>query len=39
LYTYYRATVLGEVTLTNGIDELICGEQDFEAMHNSSADH
>ena len=36
LYTYYRATVFGEVTLTAGIDELIRGEQTFEAMYDSS---
>jgi len=38
LYTYYRATVFGEVTLTKGVDELIRGEEDFETMYNSSAD-
>jgi len=37
LYTYYRATVFGEVTLTEGVDELIRGEQEFEAMYDSSA--
>ncbi|AKH97453.1 ArsR family transcriptional regulator [Halanaeroarchaeum sulfurireducens] len=37
LYTYYRATVFGEVTLTDGVDELIRGEQSFEAMYNSSS--
>lgn len=37
LYTYYRATVFGEVTLTEGVDELICGEQEFEEMYDSSA--
>jgi DNA-binding transcriptional ArsR family regulator len=36
LYTYYRATVFGEVTLTDGIDELIRGEQAFEKMYDSS---
>ncbi|RBI58716.1 ArsR family transcriptional regulator [halophilic archaeon] len=36
LYTYYRATVFGEVTLTDGVDELIRGEQEFEAMYDSS---
>ena len=36
LYTYYRATVFGAVTLTEGVDELIRGEQDFEAMYDSS---
>jgi len=36
LYTYYRATVFGEVTLTDDVDELIRGEQAFEAMYDSS---
>jgi DNA-binding transcriptional ArsR family regulator len=36
LYTYYRATVFGEVTLTEGVDELIRGEQEFEALYDSS---
>jgi len=36
LYAYYRATVFGEVTLTSGVDELIRGEQEFEAMYDSS---
>jgi DNA-binding transcriptional ArsR family regulator len=36
LYTYYRATVFGEVTLTDGVDELIRGEQTFEEMYDSS---
>ncbi|WP_123538117.1 winged helix-turn-helix domain-containing protein [Halosimplex salinum] len=36
LYTYYRATVFGEVTLTDGVDELIRGEQAFERMYDSS---
>jgi ArsR family transcriptional regulator len=34
--TYYRATVFGEVTLTDGVDELIRGEQEFESMYDSS---
>ncbi|MFC6723649.1 ArsR/SmtB family transcription factor [Halobium palmae] len=38
LYTYYRATVFGEVTLTEGVDELIRGEQEFEAMYDSSGE-
>ena len=38
LYTYYRATVFGEVTLTEGIDELIRGEQAFEGMYDSSVE-
>jgi ArsR family transcriptional regulator, arsenate/arsenite/antimonite-responsive transcriptional repressor len=37
LYTYYRATVFGRVTLTDGVDELIRGEQEFEEMYDSSA--
>ena len=37
LYTYYRATVFGEVTLTNGVDALIRGEREFEGMYGSSA--
>jgi len=28
--------VFGEVTLTDGVDELIRGEQAFEAMYDSS---
>jgi DNA-binding transcriptional ArsR family regulator len=37
LETYYRATVYGEVTLTEGVDELIRGEWEFEAMYDSTA--
>ena len=37
LYTYYRATVFGEGTLTDGVDELIRGERAFEEMYYSSA--
>ena len=36
LYTYYRATVFGEVTLSEGVDELIRGEQEFEEMYDST---
>ena len=36
LYTYYRATVFGEVTLTDGVDELIRGEQTFTELYDSS---
>lgn len=36
LYTYYRSTVFGEVTLTDGVDELIRGEREFEALYDSS---
>ncbi|MDB2286562.1 MULTISPECIES: winged helix-turn-helix domain-containing protein [Halorubrum] len=39
LYTYYRATVFGEVTLTSGVDELIRGERAFGTMYDSSAEH
>ncbi len=38
LYTYYRATVYGTVTLTEGVDDLIQGEQAFESMYDSAAD-
>ncbi|MCU4975660.1 winged helix-turn-helix domain-containing protein [Halobacteria archaeon AArc-m2/3/4] len=38
LYTYYRPTVFGEVTLTDGVDELIRGEWEFEDLYDSSAD-
>ncbi len=38
LYTYYRATVFGEVTLTDGVDELIRGETAFESMYDSSTE-
>ncbi|UTF53196.1 ArsR/SmtB family transcription factor [Natronosalvus rutilus] len=38
LYTYYRATVFGEVTLTEGVDELIRGEWEFERLYDSSAE-
>jgi DNA-binding transcriptional ArsR family regulator len=38
LYTYYRATVFGEVILSDGVDELIRGEREFEAMYDSSAE-
>ncbi|WP_144900995.1 winged helix-turn-helix domain-containing protein [Halobellus captivus] len=38
LHTYYRATVFGEVTLTEGVSALIRGERDFAAMYDSSTD-
>jgi len=38
LHTYYRPTVFGEVTLTDGVDELISGEWDFESMYDSTPD-
>lgn len=34
--TYYRATVFGEVTLTEGVDELVRGEHAFDGMYDSS---
>jgi len=36
LSAYYRATVFGEVTLTEGVDELIRGEHAFTDMYDSS---
>lgn len=36
LYTYYRATVFGEATLSDGVDALIRGEQEFAEMYDSS---
>jgi len=38
LDTYYRATVFGEVTLTDGVDELIRGEWEFVELYDSSTD-
>ncbi|WP_423998997.1 ArsR/SmtB family transcription factor [Haloarcula salina] len=38
LYTYYRATVFGEVTLSDGVDELIRGERTFDELYDSSAE-
>lgn len=35
LYSYYRATVFGEVVLSDGVDELIRGEQEFGPMYSS----
>jgi len=37
LYTYYRATVFGEVTLTDGVEAFIRGEREFDAMYDSSS--
>lgn len=34
--TYYRATVFGEVTLTEGVDELVRGEHAFDGTYDSS---
>ena len=36
LSTYYRATVFGEATLQEGVDELIRGEREFAEMYDSS---
>jgi DNA-binding transcriptional ArsR family regulator len=38
LYTYYRATVFGDVTLTDGVDALISGERAFQGMYDSSSE-
>ena len=38
LYTYYRATVFGDVTLTDGVDALISGERAFEGMYDSASE-
>jgi predicted transcriptional regulator len=38
LYTYYQATVFGEVTVLEGVDELIRGEQDFTGMYDSTVE-
>lgn len=39
LYTYYRATVFGEVTLSEGVDDLIRGEREFEELYSSSSEN
>jgi hypothetical protein len=36
LDTYYQATVFGEVTLTEGVDELVRGEHAFDEPYDSS---
>lgn len=33
MHVYYRPTVFGRVTLTEGVDELIRGEQEFDTMY------
>ena len=38
LYSYYRATVFGDVTLTDGVDALISGERAFQGMYDSSSE-
>ncbi|OAQ53922.1 hypothetical protein HTG_06535 [Natrinema mahii] len=38
LYTYYRATILGEVILEHGVEELLRREWDFGDAYDSSAD-
>ncbi|EMA52302.1 ArsR family transcriptional regulator [Halococcus thailandensis JCM 13552] len=35
--TYYRAPVFGEVTLTDGVNDLIRGEQAFDTLYNSAS--
>ncbi len=37
LYTYYRATILGDVLLEHGIEELLHREWDFSQAYDSSA--
>lgn len=39
LYTYYRATVLGEVLLEHGVEELLHREWDFSETYDSSPEH
>ncbi|MDF9746704.1 winged helix-turn-helix domain-containing protein [Natrinema salsiterrestre] len=38
LYTYYRATILGEVILEHGVEELLRREWDFSDAYDSSAE-
>lgn len=38
LYTYYQATVFGKVTLSEGVDALVRGEQEFAAMYDSTTE-
>ncbi|QSX01176.1 helix-turn-helix domain-containing protein [Haloterrigena alkaliphila] len=38
LYTYYRSTVLGDVILEHGLEELIRRERDFREAYDSSRD-
>jgi len=38
LYTYYRATVLGDVILEHGVEELLQREWDFRNAYDSSAE-
>ncbi|WP_458210934.1 ArsR/SmtB family transcription factor [Haladaptatus sp. NG-SE-30] len=38
LYTYYKATVLGEVLLEHGVEELLRREWDFSEAYDSSTD-
>jgi len=38
LYTHYRTTVFGEVTLTEGVDGLIRDERVFEGLYDGSAE-
>ena len=36
LYIYYSPTVFGRITLTEGVDELMRGEHEFEEMYTSA---
>lgn len=38
LHTYYRATILAEVILDHGVEELLCREWDFNDAYDSTAD-
>lgn len=38
LYTYYRATILGEVILEHGVEELLRREWDFSEAYDSSTE-
>jgi DNA-binding transcriptional ArsR family regulator len=38
LYTYYRATILGEVILEHGVEELLRREWDFSDAYDSSTE-
>ena len=38
LYTYYRATVLGDVILEHGVEELLRREWDFRKAYDSGAE-
>ncbi|MFA1611924.1 hypothetical protein [Halobellus rubicundus] len=36
--TYYRVIAFGEVTLTDGVEERIRGEQELASLYDSSAE-